>query len=91
MELLNMLKNTIGDLSTSNDLDGYYQAMLDQAIADLATDDISTTILATEIGKVATVLYSKLLINNEDISTNSTLNNLRNKLSSMTKAERNTL
>lgn len=91
MELLNMLKNTIGDLSTSNDLDGYYQQMIDQAIADLATDDISNSILATEIGKVTIVLYAKLLINNEDISTNSTLNNLRNKLSSKTKAERNTL
>lgn len=88
MELLAMLKKSIGDLSDSTELDEYYNNILAMATADLSTDDISDTVLASDMGQVTTVLYAQLLINNQDIATNSTLTLLKNKLSAMTKGER---
>ena len=83
-----MFRSSIGDLSTSTDMDSYYQNFLDMAKNELITDDISDTIIETETGKLTTVLYAQLLMNDKDIATNPSLLLLRNKLSTMTKGER---
>jgi len=88
MDLLTMFRSSIGDLSTSTDMDSYYQNFLDMAKNELITDDISDTIIETETGKLTTVLYAQLLMNDKDIATNPSLLLLRNKLSTMTKGER---
>lgn len=88
MDLLTMFKISIGVLDTDTSLDWYYTNLLNMATADLASDDISVTVLDTEIGKVTVVLYAELLMNQKDIATNPTLILLKNKLSAMTKGER---
>lgn len=86
-ELLTMLKKSRGMLDTDTSLDEYLKEFIDAAKADLGSDDISETILATDIGKQTIVLYAQKLIDNQDIATNPTLTYLRNKLSAMTKGE----
>lgn len=87
-ELLAMFKRSIGRLDGGTELDGYYNELLATAKADLSTDDISESVLATDIGKYAVIIYAKLLMDDGDIANNATLNVLRGKLTSITRGER---
>lgn len=87
-ELLAMFKKSIGDLSVSIDMDAYYNNFLTMAKAQLEAEDISSTILETEIGHFAIVLSAQLLMNDKSIADNPTLFLLRNLLAAKTKAER---
>jgi hypothetical protein len=87
-ELLAMFKKSIGDLSDSTELDDYYSNFLIMAQAQLKAEDISDTVLATDLGNFATVLCAKLLMNDESVADNSTLILLRNLLTAQTKGER---
>lgn len=87
-DLLVMLKRSVGDLNESTELDDYYINYLEQARADLISDDISDTVIDSDMGKLTIVAYAKLLINDQDIATNQTIALLRNKLADMTKGER---
>lgn len=86
-ELLELYKKSIGDFNGS-DLDDYYKTFLMMAKSDLITDDISSTVLDTPLGRSLIVLYAEALMNKTDIATNSTISLLRNKLSLMTKGDR---
>lgn len=87
--LLSKFKLTIGDLTPSSDLDDYYNNFLNMATADLLADDIDETVLNTELGSSAVVLYANALMRGEDVATNPTLNLLKNTLSVQTKGIRN--
>lgn len=87
-ELLAMFKKSIGDLSDSTELDDYYSNFLTMAQSQLKAEDISDTVLATDLGNFATVLCAKLLMNDESVADNSTLILLRNLLTAQTKGER---
>ena len=87
--LLSKLKLSIGDFSTTTDKDTYYFNKIDQAINDLASDDISVAVLESEIGLDTIVVYAINLINDiENVANSRTLNLLRNKLSILTKGVR---
>ena len=88
IELLAMFKKSIGDLSDDNSLDDYYENFLIMAQAQLKAEDISDEVLETDLGSFATVLYAKLLMNDESVADNSTLILLRNLLTAQTKGER---
>lgn len=85
-ELLIQYKNSIGDFD--NTLDEYYTNQLLMAKADLITDDISESVLNTDLGRALTILYAEALMNKTDIATNPTISLLRNKLSLITKGDR---
>lgn len=85
--LLLKFKLSIGDFN-GNELDDYYENQLKMAIADLNTDDISIDALNSELGQALVVLYAKALMNETDIATNPTISLLRNKLSLITKGDR---
>lgn len=87
-ELLAMFKKTIGDLSTSTELDDYYNNFITIAKASLLAEDISEDVLETEVGMAAIVLYAEKLMDKEGIADNPTLNLLKNLLSAQTKGER---
>jgi len=87
-ELLAMFKKTIGDLSTSTELDDYYKNFITIAKASLLAEDISEDVLDTEVGMAAIVLYAEKLMDKEGIADNPTLNLLKNLLSAQTKGER---
>ena len=87
-ELLAMFKKTIGDLSTSTELDDYYNNFLSIAKASLLAEDISEDVLDTEVGMAAIVLYAEKLMDKEGIADNPTLNLLKNLLSAQTKGGR---
>lgn len=87
-ELLAMFKKSIGDLSEDIELNDYYSNFLIMAQAQLKAEDISDEVLATDLGNFATVLYAKLLMNDESVADNSTLILLRNLLTAQTKGER---
>jgi hypothetical protein len=88
-ELLKMLKLSLGDLDINNtELDDYYRNKLLQAQVDLEQDDISESVLATDLGQVAICVYAQLLVQDKDIATNSTLTLLKNTLATKTKGER---
>ena len=87
-ELLAMFKKSIGDLSDDNSLNDYYENFLIMAQSQLKAEDISETVLATDLGSFATVLFAKLLMNDESTADNSTLILLRNLLTAQTKGER---
>jgi hypothetical protein len=87
-ELLAMFKKSIGDLSQDTSLDSYYTNYLTMAEAQLQAEDISLSVLDTELGRFATVLSAQLLMNNKSIADNSTLILLRNLLTAQTKGER---
>lgn len=87
-ELLAMMKRSIGRLDDGTELDAYYTEYLNAAKSDLATDDISEDVLATDLGKRATVLYAIESMNGKDIASHTTINLLRNKLAAMTRGER---
>lgn len=87
-ELLAMFKKTIGDLSTSTELDDYYNNFLAIAKASLLAEDISEDVLETEVGMAAIVLYAEKLMDKEGIADNPTLNLLKNLLSAQTKGGR---
>lgn len=86
--LLAQFKLTIGDFGGTTDLDGYYTNFLNIAIADLEKDDISTTQLESTLGSALIILYAEAIMNNADISSNTTINLLRVKLAILTKGER---
>lgn len=86
--LLKQYKLSIGDFN-GNDLDEYYKNLLLMAISDLESDDISLLQLDSELGRALTILYAEALMNKTDIATNPTISLLRNKLSIMTKGDRN--
>ena len=86
-ELLELYKKSIGDFNGS-DLDDYYKTFLMMAKSDLITDDISSAVLDTPLGRSLIVLYSEALMNKTDIATNPTISLLRNKLSLITKGDR---
>ena len=86
--LLKQYKLSIGDFN-GNDLDEYYKNLLLMAISDLESDDISPLQLDSELGRALTILYAEALMNKTDIATNPTISLLRNKLSIMTKGDRN--
>lgn len=86
--LLPKFKLTIGDLTPSSDLDDYYLNFLKMAAASLCENDISETVLQTELGNSAVVLYAKALLNEKDVATDQTLILLRNTLSVQTKGNR---
>lgn len=87
-ELLEKYKKSIGDLNSDFTQDDYYTNFLEQAIADLITDDISEEQLNSELGKAVTILYAKALMNETDIATNQTISLLRNKLSLLSKGDK---
>ena len=87
-ELLAMFKKTIGDLSTSTELDDYYNNFITIAKASLLAEDISEDVLDTEVGMAAIVLYAEKLMDKEGIADNPTLNLLNNLLSAQTKGGR---
>lgn len=87
-ELLAMFKKTIGDLSTSTELDDYYNNFLSIAKASLLAEDISEDVLDTEVGMAAIVLYAEKLMDKEGVADNPTLNLLKNLLSAQTKGGR---
>ena len=87
-ELLAMFKKTIGDLSTSTELDDYYNNFLSIAKASLLAEDISEDVLDTEVGMAAIVLYAEKLMDKEGIADSPTLNLLKNLLSAQTKGGR---
>ena len=88
MELLAMFKKTIGDLSTSTELDDYYNNFLTIAKASLLAEDISEDVLDTEVGMAAIVLYAEKLMDKEGIADSPTLNLLKGLLSAQTKGGR---
>lgn len=87
-ELLAMFKKTIGDLSTSTELDDYYNNFITIAKASLLAEDISEDVLDTEVGMAAIVLYAEKLMDKEGIADSPTLNLLKGLLSAQTKGER---
>ena len=87
-ELLAMFKKTIGDLSTSTELDDYYNNFITIAKASLLAEDISEDVLNTEVGMAAIVLYAEKLMDKEGIADSPTLNLLKNLLSAQTKGGR---
>ena len=87
-ELLAMFKKSIGDLSEDVELDDYYITFLTMAQAQIKAEDVSETVLVTDLGKFAVVLCAKLLMNDESTADNSTLILLRNLLTAATKGER---
>lgn len=87
-ELLAMFKKTIGDLSTSTELDDYYKNFITIAKSSLLAEDISEDVLDTEVGMAAIVLYAEKLMDKEGIADNPTLNLLKNLLSAQTKGGR---
>lgn len=86
-ELLGKYKKSIGDFNSDFVQDDYYINFLEQAMADLITDDISEEQLDSELGQALTILYAKSLMNETDIATNPTISLLRNKLSLLTKGD----
>lgn len=87
-ELLAIFKKTIGDLSTSTELDDYYNNFITIAKSSLLAEDISEDVLDTEVGMAAIVLYAEKLMDKEGIADNPTLNLLKNLLSAQTKGGR---
>ena len=87
-ELLKKLKQSIGVLYNDTSLDSFYGTKLQIAINDYLAEDISESVLATEYGKDAVVLYAIALINQVEIATNPTIIFTKNKLSLLTKGER---
>ena len=87
-ELLAMFKRTIGDLSADTSLDDYYRGFLAMAVSQLSSEDISESVLASELGQFATVLCARLLMDGQSTADNSTLGLLRTLLSAQTKGER---
>jgi hypothetical protein len=89
-ELLAMFKKSIGDMSDDVSLDDYYTNFLAMAQAQLQAEDISSSILESELGRFAVVLTAQLLMGEKSIADNPTLILLRNLLTAATKAERYT-
>lgn len=87
--LLAKFKLAIGDLTPGTELDTYYTEKLDAAQAIIAANDISDSILATELGMSAIVLQAQVLMGNVDADEgNRTIILMRNTLSAQTKGER---
>lgn len=87
--LLDKFKISIGDITPGNNgLDGFYEEQLTQAAAILRSNDISESVLSSELGKAAIVMYAKTLMDGKDVATDSTCVLLRNTLSVQTKGER---
>lgn len=87
--LLAKLKLAIGDLTPGTQLDAYYTEKLDTAQALIAANDISDSVLATELGMSAIVLQAQVLMGNVDADDgNRTIMLMRNTLSAQTKGER---
>ena len=87
--LLAKFKLAIGDMTPGTRLDAYYSEKLDTAQAIIAANDISETILATELGMSAIVLQAQVLMGNVDADEgNRTIILMRNTLSAQTKGER---
>ena len=87
-ELLAMFKRSIGDLGAGTELDEYYTGFLTVAKAQLEAEDISETVMATDLGKFAVVLCAELIMDKKSTADNSTLILLRNLLTAQTKGER---
>jgi hypothetical protein len=87
-ELLAMFKKSIGDLSAGTELDDFYGTFLTMANTQLAAEDISETVLSSELGKFAIVFCAELLMYKKSIADNGTMILLKNLLSAKTKAER---
>ncbi len=86
--LIEKFKLTIGDLTpNSDDLNKYYENFLSMAAAELRANDISETVLASELGKCAIVLYAKARMEGTDTATDKTCVFLRNTLTIQTKGE----
>ncbi len=87
--LIEKFKLTIDDLTPqTDDLNKYYENFLSMAAAELRANDISETILASELGGCAVVLYAKARMEGVDTATDKTCIFLRNTLSIQTKGER---
>lgn len=87
--LLDKFKISIGDITPGNNgLDSFYEEQLTQAAAILRSNDISESVLSSELGKAAIVMYAKTLMDGKDVATDSTCVLLRNTLSVQTKGER---
>ena len=82
-------KLSIGDLTPGDSgLDSYYEEQLTQAAAILRSNDISETVLSSELGKATIVMYAKTIMDGKDVATDNTCVLLRNTLSVQTKGER---
>ena len=87
--LLAKFKFAIGALTPGTELDASYTEKLDTAQAIIAANDISDSILATELGMSAIVLQAQVLMGNVDADEgNRTIILMRNTLSAQTKGER---
>lgn len=87
-DLVKMLKKSIGVMDDCAAQDDFYELQLTIAKADLMSDDITESVIATDMGKTTLVIYAQKLIEGVDIATNSTILFLRNKLSNLTKGVR---
>lgn len=87
-KLLESLKKSLGVLIDDNSSDAFYEKKLEIAQYDLESEDVSKTVLDTDIGRATQILYAQALIEKKDIATHSTIIFLKNKLSAMTKGER---
>ena len=89
-DLLKLYKQSIGDFNANiNPLDDYYKGFLVSALSVLESEDISKTNIDSELGKFTTCLIAEGLMNKTDIANNSTITLLKNKLSIVTKGDRN--
>ena len=88
-EILTAFKLTIGDLTPSTQNAPYYQNFINQAKAQLLSEDIDEQILTeTELGRSAIVLQAVALMEKRDVANDPTLLLLRNQLSAQTKGHR---
>ena len=87
-EVRELLKKSLGDLNEDANMNSFYDTKITMAYSDLQGEDISETMLTSQLGKTTLVVYATLLIEDKDTATNPSLINLRNKLSDMTKGER---
>lgn len=89
LTILEQFKINIGDFGPSDaNMDQYYNNFINNAIALLLNDDISSDVLDSDLGKATIVLYAEALMNKEDVANNSTITLLKNTLANKTKGDR---
>ena len=86
--ILPKFKLSVGDLTPGEEMDEYYLNLLTMAKEQILSNDISETVLDSELGASAIILYAKALMNEKDVATDPTLILLINTLSAKTKGER---
>lgn len=88
IDLLKTFRLSVGDLTPGSEMDAYYMSFLQSARVQLLADDVSESVLNSELGGVAVVALAEALMNKKDIAADQTIRLLKNTLSAKTKAER---